>query len=291
MYLIKESVTRLNQHLLIKGQDVTFRINYWGIDSKLTYNPVHRHSSFEICYVLKGDGTYLDDGVIYPLTSGMLFVSRPGIDHQIRSEKGLFLLFVCFEVDEGKSTRRYNELFQLLAQHEQVVIHEGNTSPAVTLWKSLLVPEEKRWALAPECIPQLAHALLVSFLPLFLPLNDSIKRNSDTQSMVLQQAKSFIIDNLDKELSLEMVAQYLNVSTRHLSRLFSSGIHENFVGFIRKERVKQATYLLKSTDLSIKEIADATGFKSVHYFTRVLKQEIGLPPGRFRKDFHLSYNF
>ncbi|MDN4075366.1 helix-turn-helix domain-containing protein [Fictibacillus terranigra] len=283
MYLCRESVTRLNQHLVLKGQDVSFRINYWGVDPKLTYNPVHRHSSFEVCYVLHGEGTYLDHGILLPLSPGTFFVSRPGIDHQIRSEAGLFLVFVCFEVDEGQSSREYVNQYVTLAQYDQVVVPQGETSSSASLWKTLLVPEEKQWAVSSSAVPLLAHTLLTSFPSLFLPPKEAVKRISKTSLIVLQQAKTFIIDNLEKELSLEMVAQYLNVSTRHLSRLFSSGIHENFVTFIRKERIKQSTYLLNSSNLPIKEIAEATGFGSVHYFTRVFQKETGMPPGRFRK--------
>ncbi|MFY0758126.1 AraC family transcriptional regulator [Metabacillus dongyingensis] len=283
MYLVKESVTRLNQHLVLTGQGASFRINYWGVDSQLTYNPVHRHSSFEVCYVLNGEGTYIDDGNIYSLYPGTLFYSRPGITHQILSEKGLFLLFVCFEIDERRSSREYIKRYLSLAQQDHVVIHNGDNSSTATLWKTLLVPIQEQWAVSSDTLPNLAHTLLVSFLNLFLNHKDTYKNNMNLPHFILQQAKNFIIDNLEKELSLEMVAQYLNVSTRHLSRLFSTGIHENFITFIRKERVKQATYLLKSTNLPIKEIAEATGFGSVHYFTRVFQKETGLPPGRFRK--------
>jgi AraC family L-rhamnose operon transcriptional activator RhaR len=94
----------------------------------------------------------------------------------------------------------------------------------------------------------------------------------------------FIRDNLDQPLSLGMVAAYLNVSRRHLSRLFSEGIHESFTGFIRKERVRQAAHLLGSTDLSIKEIAERTGFGSVHYFSRIFAREQKQTPGRYRRE-------
>ncbi|WP_257349663.1 AraC family transcriptional regulator [Pseudalkalibacillus decolorationis] len=286
MYCVKESVGRLNQHTVLVGHDVSFRINYWGVDSNLTSNPVHRHSSFEICYVLSGEGTYLDNGNIYSLYPGTLFCSRPGITHQIQSEQGLFLFFVCFEVDEGKSSREYVENYLSMAKQESIIVYNGETSSTVSLWKSLLVPLQKRWAVASHELPNIAHALLVSFLNMFMDNEGEFKTNTSPPHFILQQAKTFIRDNLEKKLSLEMIAQYLNVSTRHLSRLFSDGINESFISFIRKERVKQATYLLKTTHHSIKEIADMTGFGSVHYFTRVFHKETGHPPGRFRKEYH-----
>ncbi len=123
-------------------------------------------------------------------------------------------------------------------------------------------------------MPVLAHTLLVSFLGLFLnEKKQSLTTDQLRPNLILQRAKSFIRDNFDKQLSLGMIAQYLNVSERHLSRLFSEGINESFITFIRKERVRQAAFLLQTTDLSIKEIAEATGFGTVHYFTRVFAAE------------------
>ncbi|MNR24953.1 Multiple antibiotic resistance protein MarA [compost metagenome] len=99
----------------------------------------------------------------------------------------------------------------------------------------------------------------------------------------MKRAKLYIRDNLAQALQLKDVANYLNVSERHLSRLFSEGIHESFTNYIRGERIRQAAHLLLSSDLPIKEIAEMTGFSSVHYFTRTFLLEKKIPPGRFRQ--------
>ncbi|GAA3330875.1 hypothetical protein GCM10020331_085150 [Ectobacillus funiculus] len=51
----------------------------------------------------------------------------------------------------------------------------------------------------------------------------------------------------------------------------------------KNERIQRAVTLLKTTDLSIKDIAEETGFRTVHYFTRVFfTSVVGSSPGRFR---------
>ncbi|MDA8352423.1 MAG: helix-turn-helix domain-containing protein [Firmicutes bacterium] len=54
-----------------------------------------------------------------------------------------------------------------------------------------------------------------------------------------------------------------------MSRIFVSESGINFSIFLQKERLQKASTLLKSTDLSINQIAERTGFSTVHYFTRV----------------------
>lgn len=101
----------------------------------------------------------------------------------------------------------------------------------------------------------------------------------------LYQAKLFIRDNLSEPLKLEDVANYLHISSRHLSRIFSTELCESFSNYIRKERVKEAACLLEMTNIPIKEIADVAGFGSVHYFTRVFTTMMNVSPAKYRNDY------
>ena len=282
-YLTKESAARLNGHAMLPGSgDLCFRVHYWGFEPRLSYNPVHRHSFFEVCHVLDGEGTYMEEGERYPLRPGTFICSRPGATHQLLSDGGLRLLYVAYEVDEGRSSRHEAERYGAMALHARAIVPDGDASCAVALWKSLLIPEKTCWAAGPGLLPGLAHALLVSFHGLFMDGTAPIGSEPPRASVTLQRAKAYIRDNLDKELSLKQIARYLNVSERHLSRLFTSNIKESFVQYVRRERVRQAAYLLRTTDLPIKEIAGLTGFSSVHYMTRVFTAEMQVSPGRFR---------
>ena len=92
-------------------------------------------------------------------------------------------------------------------------------------------------------------------------------------------------DNLsDDDLSLEKVAAQVSVSPRHLSRLFASGVDESYTAYVRKQRIRRAAESPRYTERSIKEIAETTGFGSVHYFTRTFSSIMKVPPARFRED-------
>ncbi|GHH99833.1 AraC family transcriptional regulator [Neobacillus kokaensis] len=285
MYNIHESETRLNQYAgLLRNQEVSFKVLHWGMETHLTYNPVHRHSFYEICYVMGGEGTYLDDGRLYSLQKGTLFCSKPMITHQIKSDEGLYLLWICFELDQENSTTEYIDYFLKLVQQGSTIVYNCESSPTVSLWKSLLIPENKQWTIPSDVLPSIAHALVLSFINVFLGRKDVDRPNIMKSNPIVSRAKQFIIDNLEKQITLEMLASYLNVSSRHLSRLFSEDDHESFVSFLRKERVKSAQNLLKTTNLPLKVIAEKTGFGSIHYFTRVFSMETGSPPGLFRNN-------
>jgi AraC-like DNA-binding protein len=295
MYRWKESELRLNQHSVrVRTHGASFTVHYWGVQEKHYSNFLHKHSFFEVCYVLDGFGSYMDNGVVYPLLSGTLFYSRPGIMHQIMCEQGMQLLFVAFEFDEDRSGEAARDAFQQLAETDKLVLSDTDGLPSTLLWKSLLVQARHAGAgssLSVTILSDLAGALLFSFASLF---NDKEsqqgeqhqpQRRSSTTSLLLQQAKLYVTDNVsDDDLSLSKVAAHLNISQRHLSRLFSAGIGESFTGYVRMQRVRQAAELLQHSEMSVKAIAEVTGFGSVHYFTRTFRELMSDTPAHFREN-------
>ncbi|MDR6555366.1 AraC family transcriptional regulator [Paenibacillus qinlingensis] len=283
MYQYKETYAMLNEALtVIQGAQAIFKVHYWGVDPCLYDNQPHKHSFFEICYILDGEGEYSDGDLVFPLRRRTLFCSKPGITHQIRTGQGLNIVYIAFELDENMSEDVVRDAYHELAMHGDVILYEADLQPTVQLWLSLLI-REGHGSLPYAAVHAVAYALLVSFPAVFgTTTRSSVVRHKSTH-VLMRRAKLYIRDNLSQTLQLKDVADYLSVSERHLSRLFSEGIHENFTNFIRRERIRQATHLLLNSELPIKEIAELTGFSSVHYFSRTFQMEKKLPPGQFRQ--------
>lgn len=286
MYRWIESAERLNRYAFRPSAgEAAFTVHYWGANGKHHSNPLHKHSFFEICYVLDGGGSYWEDGTCYPLCKGVLFCSRPGIVHQIRSDQGLMLVFVAFELDDSASADIHRHAFTRLMNANTICVHDADDSPTALLWRSLLVPQDSFRALPEDALSAAGAALLLTFPELFVGAVSEADRPVPRQrsSFALKRAKLYIADNLsDQDLSLAKVASYLNMSQRHLSRLFSSGIRESFTDYVRRLRVQKAAELLAETELSIADIAERTGFGSVHYFSRIFRQLMNETPARYR---------
>lgn len=267
----------------LPGDEASFRVYYWGAHPNHQDNPIHKHSFFEICYVIDGSGLYLEDGMDYTLKEGTLFCSRPGKLHRIHKGQNLSLLWVGFEIDEGASTEETIHLFRKLAETSDFYIEDAAQSSAALLWKTLL--DHASHPCPDILLRSLSYSLLFSMQVLFCPINivDERKHLQASANKLIQQAQLFIQDNLAQPLSLTDVAQYLHISPRHLSRLFSENAGVSFTSFVRKERVRASAEMLRSTNLAIKEISEATGFSSVYYFTSVFSEETSVAPGEYRK--------
>lgn len=286
MYAWPKSEERLNRYArLLQGESLTVHVYYWGAVKGLIENAVHKHSFFEVCYVAGGTGVYEEGDNTYPLREGVLFCSRPNIYHQIRDVDQLDLLFVAFELDEKLSKPDEFEYYNQALNSGPIWTEKQQYSPTVHIWHALLFPGGEGLAAPISLINQLAHALILTFPTLVGGKNSTAETllPASNAAMLISRAKLYIRDNLGANLSLSEVARYINVSERHLSRLFSQSIHESFSMLVRYERIRAAEQLLSQTIMPIKSIAERCGFSSVHYFTRTFAEAKGIPPAAFRQ--------
>ncbi|MUT64608.1 response regulator [Paenibacillus sp. NEAU-GSW1] len=110
--------------------------------------------------------------------------------------------------------------------------------------------------------------------------------NTETRlTPFVRRTKEIIAERYsDQELSLEGIANELNVSTVYLSRLFKQEVGASFINVLTQTRIKQAIRLLSETEMTMGEIAERTGYESQHYFSTSFKKIAGLPPNQYRKN-------
>lgn len=279
---LNDYIHRINQ------SGAAFHVHYWGVMPKHYDNQMHKHSFLEVCFVVEGEGVYIDEQRSYALQGNTIFLSRPEVPHQIKSEQGLSLLYVAFELIESESSESWFKIIESAKKCASVVLHNNSDTETSFLWKSLLIQATKhKHEFFEEMLVNIAGSLLISILQDFVPdLNKGNQMNvPDQHSDLLTQARLYIHDNLSNCLKLTEVARHLHISGRHLSRIFVSELGVSYSKYVQDERIKKASTLLKKTNLSLKEIAEETGFMNVQYFTRVFTSMMQTSPGRFRSMF------
>ena len=107
-----------------------------------------------------------------------------------------------------------------------------------------------------------------------------LKENDDRIKIV----KDYIRDNIDKKILSTDIAKHVNISTRHLNRLVKASEKASVAELIRRTRIKHAKNLIMTTQLSLSEIADQSGYTSAFHFSKAFKAIEGITPGTYRKD-------
>jgi AraC family transcriptional regulator len=94
----------------------------------------------------------------------------------------------------------------------------------------------------------------------------------------------YIDENLDSELSLEIIANVGFYSPFHLHRIFKAITNETLNSYVTRKRIeKTAAILLHHKNTSITALSLQYGFNSNSSFTRTFKKFYGISPSEFRK--------
>ena len=97
-------------------------------------------------------------------------------------------------------------------------------------------------------------------------------------------AKNYIARNYPEKLHLEDIAEYLNVSKYHFSRVFHASTGFSFRDYLCIYRLNKAKQFLLDEKGSIGEIGEKCGFDNGNYFAKVFKKHFSLSPGTFREE-------
>lgn len=94
----------------------------------------------------------------------------------------------------------------------------------------------------------------------------------------LVKAIEFIASRYADQLQLSDAAEAAQVSPAYLSRLFSEHLQSSFVDYLTELRIEKAEKLIRTTRMSIKEVAVAVGYRDPNYFGKIFRKATGLPP-------------
>lgn len=99
----------------------------------------------------------------------------------------------------------------------------------------------------------------------------------------LDEIKTYIERHFADNLTLEQLAKAFFVSKEYLSKVFKQEYGRNLTDYILQLRMEKAKEWLLDERLSIKAVAEMTGYEDVTYFYRVFKKHYGVAPGEMRK--------
>jgi len=109
------------------------------------------------------------------------------------------------------------------------------------------------------------------------------KANRKDEHFKTVQCRHLVGRNLtDPGLNVQRIADWIQCAPDYLSHLFHRETGEQLSGYINRQRVDHARYLLDSSNLNISEIARASGYSDPGYFTRVYKRLTGETPRQYR---------
>ncbi|MDF1617595.1 helix-turn-helix transcriptional regulator [Petrocella sp. FN5] len=105
-------------------------------------------------------------------------------------------------------------------------------------------------------------------------------------SLHIKKALHIIHMEYMQAISLNYIADSLNISTAYLSRLFKNEVGMNFKIYLTNYRMSVAKQLLKGTNNNLLTIGSNIGYPTATQFIRVFKSSEGITPTEYRNYHH-----
>lgn len=106
--------------------------------------------------------------------------------------------------------------------------------------------------------------------------------SSDKARQMIAAIQTFVQGHLEEDLSLTVIANYVNYNESHVSRLFKRITGENLTEYITACRIARARQLLEQTDDTVQVISRKAGFHTSQYFSSAFRKSVGMSPNEYR---------
>jgi transcriptional regulator GlxA family with amidase domain len=102
---------------------------------------------------------------------------------------------------------------------------------------------------------------------------------------ILKDACNFIEDRLHEPIQVSDITKFCDIPNVALNRLFRTFSKTTVSQYIIERRLERASDLLRDSNLTVKLIAEQSGFPHMEHFSRTFKKHRGLSPLAYRRRF------
>jgi AraC family transcriptional regulator len=98
----------------------------------------------------------------------------------------------------------------------------------------------------------------------------------------LRKVEDYVSQHLDHEITVETLAELVELSPFHFSRVFKQTTGVSPLKFVTQERIALAQQMIRETSRSVIEIGLEVGYPNPSHFAQVFRRVVGVTPTEFR---------
>lgn len=244
--------------------------------------PFHWHVEYEMIIVKKGQLKLILDGKSFYVNEGESVFISGGVVHGGIPEECEYYCIV----------------FDLASLFKDVALCSKSVAIFLTnadCFTGVYGAERKQSAIMREILYSMQNrdngydlnviGLLWKLLGAFVsePVISEGEQINKSQRQKLKDVLSYIRKNIDKNITLEELAQVSGMSPRYFCRVFKSITGRTPIEYVNYYRIETASQMLITTGESVTDIALNCGFNDMSYFSKMFKKLKGISPSKFRQ--------
>lgn len=238
-----------------------------------SYGPILRNG-YLIHYILNGSGIYKARGKLFRLKEGDAFLICPGELIYYEADKNTPWSYTWIGM-QGIKVKGYLERTSLW---DNLVIHYGHDDQMRLCHEKMFEADK-----LPQNRDLIMNSIMYEYLFLLARKFPNAQYSSDEKkSDYAEEALRFIEGRYCDPITIQDIADHLNINRSYLHRLFKSFMGVSIQNYLLDYRMRQACILLKNTTLSIRSIAHTVSYADPLYFSRIFHQKMGVSPSEYR---------
>ena len=245
----------------------------------------HIHDEYEMYLTIDGNKTFFVNDKEYNLSSGDIIFINERVPHKTKTFKGCIGYLIQFKsINMTDNVYRYLTYF-INNSSLDVSIFKASTAINTELNNCLsnIIKENSERAKSYEDYIKAEVYKIFAILYRYNIIKNPEYFFAANEINKIMPALQYIDKHYSEKISLENISALLNFDKSHFCRIFKKSVNASLVDYINFVRTSKAEKLLRETEKTISDIAEATGFFSAAYFTKMFKRYKSCTPSKYRK--------
>ena len=236
-----------------------------------------QRSYFIIHFILSGEGTYTvknaSEEKKFALHAGDVFAIYPYdfIKYRSNPKNPMHYFWVDFNGNECENILEY-----LGFSHDNLVFHHNDPNSVYEAFNNFFNENKQNDK----------YLLMLHFLSLINVIrkgNPSISQpKSQARDALFVRAELYIQRNIMHNIKASDVANFLHLDRSYFSTIFKKEYKISPYAYIKQQKIEFAKNLLRTTNYSIRELADLLNFSDIYAFSSFFKKHCGVPPTQYK---------
>lgn len=266
--------------------------SFCRMDKDFSTNGVHHHNFYELCFVVSGTGEYIHGNEQFIIQENDVFISTPGIKHEIRLLKdsngeyaeNLYLVFYMIEISPVNDSSTHS-----MSEYEEKTLTSfiknrsirqkscGHLLAYLDFLKSYMVTTKG----SNYGIHNMIRSMAFEGMFCLTELPDKQNLPDTRRESNFQLALMFIESNLNRKLLVGDIALHIFTSERNLHYMFKEYLNKTVNNYLNERKMTSAALYLRMK-YKVGDVGSLVGINDPAQFSRLFKKYYGMSPKKYQ---------
>ena len=237
----------------------------------------HTHHCSELFFIISGNGEFLIENQVYPVSTNNLIIVNPMVTHTERSTLSQPLEYIVLGIEGLEISTQPEETndFCIINFHQKMNLLLG--------YLKTMKKELENQTPGYEIICQNLTEILVVLLTRQTNFETTLAPIPKNATHLCTSVRRYIDSHYKENITLDILADAAHINKYYMVHAFTEEYGISPMNYLSSCRIKEACHLLKTTDMSLSTISRTLGFSSPSYFSQSFRRQENMSPIEYRK--------